>query len=236
MLSTNLISDICRRVEAFWQEKAQTEEFVERASGKEIGHKIADYVDEKTTAFVEAHFCVAFERNAQGKKMARSMGDLWLKCGDIYHPVNIKTGITPDGQPNMVSLKKLLSAILANRVDSYYLLMVKFQQTPEGAVGHPRVYFVDMLDYLDYVAFDSGPGQIMLKSRRFYADVDSVQPPKRSILDKAGRLMEMLEKGDEDLVRNRRVRRMKISEALEHYRLGGVFDVTPENQAELRLI
>lgn len=239
MLSIDLISKIRRKVEEFWREKAQTEEFTERASGKEIGHRIADYVDDKTTAFVKAHFCVAFETNAKGEVMARSMGDLWLKCGGIYHPVNIKTGITSDGQPNMVSLKKLLSAILANRVDSYYLLMVKFERAAEkggqATVGRPRVYFVDMLDYLDYVAFDSGPGQIMLRSRHFYANVGNLQPSKHSILDKAERLMEMLEKGDEDLVRNRRTRRRKISDALEHYRRGGVFGVTPENQAELGL-
>ena len=237
MLTSILISEVRQKVEGFWREKSKTAEFIERASGKEIGHRIADYVDDKTTAFVKAHFCVAFETR-NGKAMARSMGDLWLECGGIYHPVNIKTGITPDGQPNMVSLKKLLTAILENRIDSYYLLMVKFEQTSAkagAAVGRPKIYLIDMLDYLGYVAFDSGPGQIMLKAKSFYANIEGAKPRRLSLLRKAERLMALLEKGDKDLIRNRSEKRRTIRKQLQVYRKNGVFTVTPENQAGLML-
>lgn len=93
------------------------------------------------------------------------MGDIWLESGGIYHPINVKTGVSSNGQPNMVSLKKLLDALLDQQIDSYYLLMVKLEiQQPITCLIH----FIDMLDYLDYVTFDSGPGQIMLKSRLFF--------------------------------------------------------------------
>lgn len=62
-------------------------------------------------------------------------------------------------------MKKLLDALLMHQIDSYYLLMVKLEIQQQTTCV---VHFVDMLDYLDHVTFDSGPGQIMLKARSFF--------------------------------------------------------------------
>lgn len=143
----------------FWRQRSREPGFLLLASGKEIGHRIADMVDEQTTALIEASFPTKRQRRADGLVMPRSMGDIWVLSNGIYNPVNVKAGeVGRNGQPNMVSLKKLLRAILLHQIDSYYLLIVKMRLS--GDVG-PATYLVDILDYLDFMAFDSGPGQIM---------------------------------------------------------------------------
>ena len=126
MLSPGTVKDIRQSVHTYWEKLARTKQFIDLAQGKEIGHRIADFVDEKTASFIHANYDAAFEKNVRGQKKMRSMGDVWLKADDIYHPINIKTGISDTGQPNMVALRKLLRSILGCQIDSYYLLMIKF--------------------------------------------------------------------------------------------------------------
>ena len=172
MLSDETIETIVAYTLNYWTSELEKPEIVGIAKGKEIGHKLADLVDEKTTALLTVKYLTKHQRDARGRKRLRSMGDLWLYDRGIYHPVNVKTGIVgAGGQPNLVSLKKVLNAIMARQIDSYYLLMVKMQIAAEAIT--PFVYFVDMLDWLDYVTFDSGPGQMMLKAIRFFADYDT---------------------------------------------------------------
>ena len=234
MLSLKNITGIQKRVRDFWRVAAGEPSFVEIAKGKETGHRIADYVDEKTTSFLHAHYDAAFERHADGRKKPRSMGDLWLKEGGIYHPVNIKTGITDDGQPNMVALGKVLKCLLQNQIDAYYLLMVKFSSGKERPSA-PAVYFVDMLDYLDHMTFDSGPGQIMLKAELFFNDFQSKKPPTRTMPQKADILMQMLEEGDKKLFVNRKRRSGELRDMMSEYKDRKCFAALPVKQAEFNI-
>lgn len=162
------------------------------------------------------------------------MGDLWLPENEIYHPVNIKTGITDQGQPNMVALRKLLKHILQNQIDSYYLLMIKFVIN-ESIIANHRVYFIDMLDYLDYLSFDSGPGQIMLKAKDFHQDFDSLDISLRNLPEKADYLMDLLRDGDERLFVNRAEKRNQLQIMADQYKNRINFTVTPQNQEEFNL-
>ncbi|MBI4679414.1 MAG: hypothetical protein HY748_17705 [Elusimicrobia bacterium] len=162
------------------------------------------------------------------------MGDLWLQDSGIYHPVNVKTGIVgAEGQPNLVSLKKVFSAIMARQIDSYYLLIVKMDISAKGIA--PSVCLIDMLDWLDYVTFDSGPGQMMLRAVKFFAEFDPTKVKTLDIKSKAQRLMELYEDGERRLKENR-------ERDLQHYRhefrdflAGKNFRVTPETQRSLIL-
>lgn len=234
MLSNSIIKRVQKHVSTFWRAEVLKSDFIDIAQGKEVGHRIADYVDDKTTALVHAHYSVAFESNGT-EKTKRSMGDLWLKEKSIYHPVNIKTGIIDSGQPNMVSLRKLLKYLLNNQIDAYYLLMVKFSIESYKPVA-PRVYFLDMLDYLDFVTFDSGPGQIMLKAENFYAEYDSFTPPSCALPEKAERLMRILVDGDKRLFVNRRQKMLTLRKALEEYRTNNNFLVSPKTQENLKFM
>ena len=134
MLSIPSIENIRNEVSQFWNDSNRIKEVDERSKGKESGHRIADYVDDKTTSFIHAHYEAAFEKADSGNITKRSMGDLWVKENDIYHPVNIKTGMSNGGQPNMVALRKLLKCLLLGQIDSYYLLTGQVY-CPRRAVG-----------------------------------------------------------------------------------------------------
>ncbi len=226
----------------YWDREVQTDQFRALFAGKEIGHRIADYVDERTTGMLEAAFSTVHERDAAGRVRARSMGDLWLRSGGIYNPVNVKAGEAgKNGQPNMVSLTKLLDALLRHRIDSYYLLIVKMRLisvpasadvpesdlTPDAITAN--VYFVDMLDYLDYITFDAGPGQTMLRERQFYEAVDSGwQSPEHTIGNKVSRLIDLLEDGDRRLIENRAKKMERMREDFFQYQAAGAIEVNQE--------
>ena len=216
----------------FWLKEVQTPEFVRLFAGKEIGHRIADYVDEKTSAMLEAALETMREHDARGRVRPRSMGDVWIKAGGVYNPVNVKAGEAgKNGQPNMVSLTKLLDALLGREIDSYDLLIVKMRL--EGHVASedvlelelrpdsivPNVYFVDMLDYLEFITFDSGPGQAMLREKQFYEAVDGgYVPPALTMAEKVSRLVDLIEDGDRRLFENRAKKMARLRSSFEAYK------------------
>lgn len=184
-----------------------------KAVGKEGGHQLADSVDTLTTSVINASFPTAsgFQRK-NGKVSPRSMGDIWFRnLRQEWNPINVKTGLVgSEGQPNIVSLKKLLGGIINRTLDSYYLLMVKFEVNKrEKRILH-HVYLTDMLDWLSLpkeqyvITFDSGPGQTMLKAKQFFELLNGgFCPPRMSIREKVSRLMDLYEDGERRLRENR---------------------------------
>ena len=234
MLSAKRLTAIVSETLAYWKGEVQKPEIIGIAKGKEMGHKLADLVDEKTTALLTLNYLTKHQQDAHGHKRSRSMGDLWLKDNGIYHPVNVKTGIVgAEGQPNLVSLKKVLSAIMARQIDSYYLLMVKMQIAAHKI--DPSVYLVDMLDWLDYVTFDSGPGQMMLKAVKFFHEFDPKNVKPLSITDKVRRLMALYEDGERRLKENRERDLEFYRQEFAAYMANKDFGVTPETQKSLLL-
>ena len=219
----------------FWQEQVTSSVFREIAKGKEIGHRIADHVDEQTTALLTREFVTKYQCNTNGKPLIRSMGDIWLECAGLYHPINVKSGVAGrEGHPNMVSLKKVLAGLACYQIDSYYLLMVKVD-IGENSI-EPTIYFVDMLDYLEYVTFDSGPGQIMLRAAAFFeAFVEGYVLKPLTVMQKVGRLMKLLEDADRRLAANRAKKLGWFREQIEKYDERDTHIVTPATQESLNL-
>lgn len=234
MLSDNVLAAIQTEVSAYWREEARKPEIVGIAKGKEIGHKLADLVDEKTTALLTVKHLTKYQRDAQGRKRSRSMGDLWLQDNGIYHPINVKTGIAgSEGQPNLVSLKKVLSSIMARQIDSYYLLIVKMLIANGGIT--PTVYLIDMLDWLDYVTFDSGPGQMMLKAVKFFNEFDPASTKRTTMREKVSRLMDLYEDGERRLKENREADLADYRRQFAAFLSDKDFVVTPKTQEPLNL-
>jgi len=244
MLSSSIIGSICKTAQCYWEEEAKGSEIVTIAKGKEIGHKLADLVDEKTTELLAGKFNVKHQLDAQGNVRARSMGDLWLEDGGIFHPINVKMGVVgSEGQPNLVSMKKVLAAIFSGEIDSYYLLIVKLdvQADPIGA----QVFLVDMLDIIEYITFDSGPGQIMLKATKFFSDFGTGGQPKLSLgtgeapesdlKAKVKRLMALYEDGERRLIENREKGREKYRTGYKCFMDGECLEVNTSSQGSLRL-
>lgn len=216
---------------AYWQQEVKAPSFAGIFKGKEIGHRIADYVDERTTAMLEQSFPVAHELDDKGKRRARSMGDVWIKSGGIYNPLNVKAGEAgKNGQPNMVSLTKLLDALIDHEIDSYYLLIVKMRLRSLPAAAEvddselqpdtivPNVYLVDMLDWLSFVTFDAGPGQTMLKEKSFYEAADAGHvPAERTLSEKVSSLIDLLEDGDRRLIKNRADKMDRLRTEFQRY-------------------
>lgn len=235
MISKKELESIESLTRKFWEAQVTTEEFRTLFQGKEIGQRIASYVDENTTAMLEKTFDVMGQMGKNGKKRSRSMGDVWIKSNGIYNPVNVKAGEADmNGQPNMVSLTKLIEAILDEQVDSYYLLIVKMnrieKQSRHGVsdfVITPHVYLVDMLDYLDYITFDSGPGQAMLKERLFYeACRRGEKLPSLTLAQKLEKMIALYEDGNRRLFENRekKLDRIRVKVRLYNQRENHVID------------
>lgn len=224
MITTSDLKFIADLTRKFWDQQVKSEEFLGLFKGKEIGHRIADYVDERTTAMLEKEFDVVHELDSQGKKRARSMGDVWIKSGGIYNPVNVKAGEAgKNGQPNMVSLTKLIDAIISEEIDSYYLLIVKMELSTgqdNKRVITPHVYLVDMLDYLDFITFDSGPGQSMLKEKQFYkAFANGFKPRAITLAEKLKKMIDLFEDGNRRLLENRKKKIDRIRAKVRAYGL-----------------
>lgn len=225
---------IRKKTQAFWSKEVKSSVFRKIAQGKEIGHRIADFVDDQTTALLTRSFTTKYQYNKNGGVATRSMGDVWLKWDKIYHPINVKSGVVGvEGQPNMVSLAKLLNALICHQIDAYYLLMVKVEISDNTVAS---VYFVDMLDHLEYVTFDSGPGQIMLKAKAFFQNLNNGDAHvPRTVTEKVNDLMNLLEDGERRLASNRKKRLSSFRNRVKEYRNYRTHLVTPETQESLNL-
>ena len=201
-LEVTLQNQILGLVNEHWASHVRDRGFVELIDGKEPGHHIADYVDDRTCSLLKVHLDTRYESDRKGEPLKRSMGDIWVPSRDIFNPVNVKSGLQGQkGQPNVVAMRKLLNYLFQQWIDSYYLLMVKFSIT-EG-ISH-KAYLFDLLDWLEFIAYDAGPGQIMLREQDFYDAFDAGhQPLVRSIQEKATALFELFEEQVQVLINNR---------------------------------
>ena len=80
MIDTQTQEIIYNATNAFWNDHVANEAFRDITRGKEIGHRIADFVDDRTTANLlrESALTAKFECNKKGQKILRSMGDIWI--------------------------------------------------------------------------------------------------------------------------------------------------------------
>lgn len=238
MLALTTLNKIVDETQRYWSEQRQNPDLIGRAQGKEIGHKLADWVDERTCAKLTLELSTKRQHGRTGSgAMSRSMGDIWIEERRIFHPVNVKTGIVgAEGQPNLVSLKKVLDAFLEFQIDSYYLLFVKF--APSDREVTATVYLADMLDIPGYLTFDSGPGQMMLKGASFFRDIEPgvFLPPKSlGFADRIDLLLHMLEDGEMRLRKNRERDLESYRNRVSLYRSARIGQVTQETQHGLNL-
>jgi hypothetical protein len=211
MINNEMKEEIERIVIDFAKELVTSQRFLDIAKGKEIGHRIADFVDGEVDSKLFTSFpldTVKHEVDRNNEKIPRSMGDLWFKSNEIFNPINIKTGIVEKGQPNICSLVRVFEKLVSHQIDSYYLLIIKFQPTGNGFI--PKVYFFDILDYLDYVQYDSGTGQMMLKEDKFYKEFISYKIPKLTLKEKVDKCFNIINNATDILILHRRQRNEEL--------------------------
>lgn len=215
-LSKSLQTKIVRLTNEHWANHVQDTGFAELIKGKEPGHRMADYVDDRTTALLKVNLDTRYEADDEGEPKKRSMGDVWVSSNQIFNPVNIKSGLQAmNGQPNLVSMQKLLDYIFKAWIDSYYLLIIKFSVATK--VSH-KAYLIDLLDWTDFITYDAGPGQIMLREKNFYDAFESGHTPaSRTITAKVESLFSLFKEGVESLFVNRQQRLKRQIEIFKHF-------------------
>ena len=92
-LDSSLISTITQLTDEHWKAHVEDTGFAELIKGKEPGHRMADYVDDRTTALLQVNFDTRYEATRNGEPKKRSMGDVWAFSNGIFNPVNIKSGL-----------------------------------------------------------------------------------------------------------------------------------------------
>jgi hypothetical protein len=224
MIDDAMRTQIIRITDEYWTKHVREATFVDLVRGKEPGHRMADHVDDKTASLLKVAFDTRYEADARGRLKARSMGDVWIRSSDMYNPVNVKAGEQgKKGQPNLVSMQKLLDYIFKRWIDSYYLLIVKFRL--DQPIQH-NVYLIDLLDWLDFVAFDAGPGQIMLRENDFYSAYESGnQPPACTIAAKVEKLFARFEEAIRNLLNNREKRLQRQRSLFKSFSMADDFTV-----------
>lgn len=247
MLTSTFQETLRTKVASYWEAQLADTDFHQvyyaKATGKEGGHQLADSVDELTTGLLRTSFpLLTGTQWRNGKPSPRSMGDIWVRNeADVWHPMNVKTGLVgAEGQPNLVSLKKLLKALLVRQVDAYYLLFVKFAIDKAHEALKPNVLLVDLLEWLAWDAslfhFDSGPGQLMLKASQFFqAITNGRQPPEgQTMMQKVSALFAQYEDGERRLRENRERDLRVLRGQFSTFKEGKTpFSVDPEQQIKL---
>lgn len=142
---------------------------------KEPGHSYGESVEELLVNKLvdqDDQFLSPIKKKGYGKQ-TRKMEDLLYTKSLIKYLINIKLGYEKgNGQPNMVSFNRLLTSYHFNEIDSYYILIVNVLGKTKDNLTTSE-YIFNLFDYLDYVNYNYGTGQIMLKEKSFFADYDS---------------------------------------------------------------
>jgi hypothetical protein len=144
---------------------------------KEPGHTYGEAVEELlVNKLVEKddQFLAPIKKKGKGSgKQTRKMEDLIFVKNLIKNLINIKLGYEKgSGQPNMVSFNRLVKQYHSKEIDSYYILIIDVSGKTKDNLT-TKEYMFNLFDYLDYVNYNYGTGQIMLKEKQFFAEYDS---------------------------------------------------------------
>lgn len=171
-------------------------------SGKEAGHSIASHIDVETSRWLLGKgYPIKYEIDPKTQeKITRSFGDIWIKESGHYNPINIKTGLissTGSGSSNMTSMNRLKDDFLSGNITAYYLAIIKFEVSETNEIT-PRVYFIDALNFIDYLSYNMGPGQIMMKEKELYKVLETNPGLTLTKEEKISKLKDLYTKGIEE--------------------------------------
>jgi len=143
-------------------------------SGGEVGHKVSDFLATciENSLIDNDNIKCGFEYSKKNEKVdIRSMGDIWVKCNTskYYTPINVKISFTKKGSPNIAALNRIINGLNNKNIDSYYLLIVNIDEDTAKILS---VVLINILDYVEFIRYDAGPGQTMLDQKRFYSHIE----------------------------------------------------------------
>jgi hypothetical protein len=166
MISYNFQKKLENILQPKMDEYFNTNDAKKLLAGKESGHIMGTIVEEMCGDILsEEGLEITQELDNKGNPLPRAHSDFLIKSKDgAKNRTNVKFCSENPGQPNVCSINRMMDALRDGIIDGYYLLKVKYNRKEKNT----KVYFVDVLDYIDCITYDGGTGQIMLKQNEFY--------------------------------------------------------------------
>lgn len=166
MISYNFQKKLEKILQPKMDEYFNTNDAKKLLAGKESGHIMGTIVEEMCGDILsEEGMQITQELDGKGNPLPRAHSDFLIESKDSKkNRTNVKFSSEKAGQPNVCSINRMMDALRDNIIDSYYLLKVKYNRKEKNT----KVYFIDVLDYIDCITYDGGTGQIMLQEKKFY--------------------------------------------------------------------
>jgi hypothetical protein len=134
-----------------------------KSKTKEAGQSYANKVEELVIQALKNSIYGRYlsqEPHINGKVQKRPQADtLWKNA-----PFNVKLTFMEYGSPNMGSAKRLIKKLRENIISQYYIIYVMVDKDTKKV----QVRIFDLLDNLNFIRIDAGPGQMMLDLKKFY--------------------------------------------------------------------
>lgn len=208
IINLNFQKKIEKILQPKMEEYFMTNDAKKLLSGKESGHIMGTIIEEMCGDILKQNeYTITKEVNKLGEPKARAHSDFNILTKDgSTNRVNVKFSSETNGQPNICSINRMMDALRDGIIDGYYMLKVKYHRT----TNETKVYFVDILDYINCLTFNGGTGQIMLKEKDFYIDYESDKVlTDLSITEKRKLIYDMYDKKLDEHIKLKTKQRMK---------------------------
>jgi hypothetical protein len=142
----------------------------------EIGHSHGPGVQKIVGKLLSEHCELDYEKDKKGNPIKRAFSDNIIKG----NPNNVKfTTKNSSGQPNLVSMNRMIKHVFENHNDTYYVTVVHYDMTTKTV----DVKLVNILQFIDCLSYNSGPGQIMIKTEIFDSEYKKYIKNERPVKD-----------------------------------------------------
>jgi hypothetical protein len=215
MLSNEILNEVKIILEKEFNEFFKKPNIQALLKGKESGHTLASEVETRASEILEKYnYSITYETHDSGKKNGtrkdRANSDFILDGNRI----NVKFSSEVEGQPNICSIKRLMDGLVSGEIDGYYILKVKYDRITEKL----SIYFFDVLDCLDVVEYNGGPGQTMLKEKLFYKKYENKVIQRKTVEEKIDSLFAMYDKKILEHIQLKQKQRDEYSRKLMDYK------------------
>ena len=204
MLSDKLCVEIENTIKLFLlSDISLKKDMMNAEKNKEVGHALSSRIEELVYDILDKKlkinitFDIHKNGTKKGEKRDRSLAD-----GKINnHLSNVKFGVNL-GQPNMCSMRKIFDEVFDKKgMDSYYIIWIKYMDS------NFNVKVFDLLSNFDFITYNDGPGQIMLKEHEFFKNINKVKcnDRKSSLIEKRSKFFDLYESKVNSLINSRQL-------------------------------
>jgi hypothetical protein len=180
--------------------------------GKEKGHSNASPMEDVIREILIDKLSAT--QTNQDRSLADVIIDGHLVNVKFGSPKKSKNGKFSYGQPNMCAMQRIMKLFYhSDKIDSYYIIKVNLSSSTGGSYS---LHIFDMMDHIDFLCWNAGTGQIMLKETDFYRNTKSVE--QISLQQKREKIKKLYDEGMEKHILLRIEQYMKNSHNVEKFK------------------